>query len=101
MIQIKISIINSLDLQFKKSISNLNENLNTSEKFELNTQLISITLEKLSSNNITDKQLFQLNGANVRFPQLNINKSIIIKLITLPFSSIVSLTLHDQYGQII
>ncbi|CAF3678781.1 unnamed protein product [Rotaria sordida] len=93
--------INSLDLQFKKSISNLNENLNISEKFELNTQLISITLEKLSSNNITDKQLFQLNGANVRFPQLNINKSIIIKLITLPFSSIVSLTLHDQYGQII
>ncbi|CAF3361707.1 unnamed protein product [Rotaria sp. Silwood1] len=88
------------NLQFKKPISKLNENLNNSEKFELNTQSISITLEKVPSNSITGKQLFQLNGANVRFPQLNINKSIIIKLITLPFSSIVSLTLHDSYGQI-
>ncbi|CAF2315076.1 unnamed protein product [Rotaria sp. Silwood2] len=47
------------------------------------------------------RQLFQLNGANVQFPQLNNNKLIIIKLITLPFSSVVSLTLYDQYDHVV
>ncbi|CAF4118610.1 unnamed protein product, partial [Rotaria sp. Silwood2] len=71
------------------------------DKFKLNTQFISIPLEKVSPNNIQGRQLFQLNGANVQFPQLNNNKLIIIKLITLPFSSVVSLTLYDQYDHVV
>ncbi|CAF2117161.1 unnamed protein product [Rotaria magnacalcarata] len=93
-------IINSLDSQLQNTVDELNENSNISERFQWNSPSISITMEKVSPNNIAGKRLSQANGADVRFPQLNINKSAVIKLITLPYSSVVSLTLHDQYGKI-
>ncbi|CAM2704040.1 unnamed protein product [Rotaria socialis] len=93
-------IINSLDSQLQNIVDELNENSNISERFQWNSPATSITMEKVSPNNLAGKHLLQANGADVRFPQLNINKSAVIKLITLPYSSVVSLTLHDQYGKI-
>jgi len=69
-----------LNFQLEKTIRELNKNLNIGEKLEFNTKSISITLEKVSSNNLTDKRLFQSNGAEVRIPQLNLNKTITINV---------------------
>lgn len=104
--------MNSSDLQSEHTMDNANE------KFQLDSRLVSMTVEKVSPNDIQDKHLTQSNGANVRFPPLNINKSIIakvsknlffceefifhllsLKFIALRYSSIVSLTLHDEYGK--
>ncbi len=78
--------MNSFNFQLEKTIDQLNKNLNTGDKLEFNIQSISITLEKVSSKNITGKHLIQSNGAKIRFPQLNINKSVIINVIKLLFS---------------
>jgi hypothetical protein len=70
--------------QFCHSNQQINKN---NEKLEVNTPSVSITLEKVSSNNITDKHLLQSNGAKIRFPPLNLNKSIIINVTKMIFSS--------------
>jgi len=69
-----------LDFQLEKSIDDLKKNLNIGEKLEFNTQSISITLEKVSSNKLTGKHLYQSNGAKIRFPQLNLNETITINV---------------------
>lgn len=66
--------MNSSDLQSEHTMDNANE------KFQLDSRLVSMTVEKVSPNDIQDKHLTQSNGANVRFPPLNINKSIIAKV---------------------
>ncbi|CAF1236168.1 unnamed protein product [Adineta ricciae] len=79
----------------------LNQNLKNVEKVELDYPAISITLEKVSGKHLAGKHLYQPNGVRIRFPELNINQSTIINLMTLPLSSIVSLTLHNQHGEVL
>jgi hypothetical protein len=69
-----------LDRQLEKTIHQLNKNLNIGQKLELNTPAISIILEKISSNNITGKHLIQSNGAEIRFPELNLTEPITINV---------------------
>ena len=67
-----------------KNIHEIDDNLHIGEKIESHTALISVTLEKVSPNNTSGKHLLQPNGAEIRFPNLFINESIIIKVRKLP-----------------
>jgi len=72
-------------------IGQLNQNLNINEKLELKTQSMDITLEKVSSNNLTGKHLTQPIGTEIRFPELNLNQTITINVISTIFFFVVVL----------
>ena len=59
----------------------LNKDLKHVEKVELDHPAISITLEKVSGKHLAGKHLYQPNGVQIRFPELNINQSTIINVI--------------------
>ncbi|UJR25593.1 hypothetical protein I4U23_006937 [Adineta vaga] len=82
------------------TINQSNGNLRIRNKLEVDHPIVSVTIEKVSAKQLTGKQLYQSNGVQIRFPELNIDQSTIINLISLPSSSIISLTLHNQYGEV-
>ena len=107
-----------LNVKMESTVKHLSENLRMGEKFDFHFPSMVITLEKVSTMNLTDQYFIQSMDTLIRFPPLNltsVDQSILInvrrthrsfqlifcvhfQLIKYRHSSIITLSLHHLNG---